>query len=79
MKTWDFSWDYVMIQIFSKKSKSIFDLELARFYIDDLLAVSKYSLENHLEHLEDVSPNCQTQDLNSMQRKLISAAMKCNI
>jgi hypothetical protein len=45
----------------------MFELELARAYIDDFLVVSKDSLENHLKHLEEVSPGCHAQDLNSMK------------
>ena len=36
-----------------KMSELMFGLEFARAYIDDLLVVSKYSFENHLEHLEE--------------------------
>ncbi len=41
-------------------------LEYARAYIEDLLVITKGSLDDHLDKLKQVSSNCAMPDLKSM-------------
>jgi hypothetical protein len=54
--TRDYQWVLHVLQTFSKKNMSelMETLEYVRAYLDDLLCISKLSLEDHLEKLEEV-------------------------
>jgi hypothetical protein len=64
----DYQWSLQVLQTFSKGNMSelMESLEYVRAYLDDLLCISKLSLEDHLEDLEEVL------------RQLCNAGLKAN-
>jgi hypothetical protein len=64
-----------------KMSELLFGLEFARAYLDDLLVVSRHSIENHFIHLEEVFTRLASAGLkvNATKRHSISAVTNLNI
>jgi hypothetical protein len=59
-----------------KMSELMESLEFVRTYLDDLLCISKLSLEDHLEKLEEVLRQFRDAGLKSMLQNQHSAHLK---
>jgi hypothetical protein len=59
-----------------KMSESMYGLGFARAYLDDLLVVSKDSVENHFIHLEEVFTTLASIGLKVNASKAISAVLQ---
>jgi hypothetical protein len=76
--TRDYQWVLQVPQTFSKKKMSelMGTLEYVRAYLDDLLCISKLSLEDHLEKLEEVLRQIHDTGLKVNAAKLTFCALE---
>jgi hypothetical protein len=75
--TSSYEWVLHSPDIFQGKMSELMEsLEYVRAYLDDLLRISKLSLEDHLEKLEEVPRQLCDAGLKSMLKKRISAHLK---